>query len=357
MDDPAVEVPGLLNERRGRGERHAAPLRSASRRATPRHSSIRFLCLELTQACEYACLHCYNSWRDGPDASPDAGRRPLSRADIRSLLTQTRLGSRLEHVGLTGGEPTLRPDFPGIVGDIVDCGLTPVVITNGSRLTPALLDRMPPGVNYEVTLFSYREALHNALAGNEVFYDVLRNIARIRGHGSYLTVAFVATRRNALDVFKTVELGLGVGANGIMYNRVNLGATARKIGRQLVPPATMLKESLGQLQEAVRKYKVQTACTIPVPPCVVDPRAFPDLHFGWCPRGGAQSYYTVSTTGLLRPCNHSSRILGDLRVSGFAELQRRSQGVVVLAHCTRCLPGLQAPARPQMQRRMPSCRR
>ena len=290
-----------------------------------RRSPIRFLCIELTQACNNACLHCYNFWRHGPVTGPDTGRRPLTRAEIRSLLKRTQRETRLEHVGLTGGEPTLRPDFPEIVGDIVDCGLTPVVITNGTRLTPDLLSRMPQGVNYEVTLFSYREALHNALAGNAVFYDVLRNIARIRSYGSYLTVAFVATRRNALDVFKTVELGLGVGANGVMYNRVNLGASARKNGRRLVPPAPMLKESLGQLQEAVRKYKVQTACTIPIPPCVVDPREFPDLHFGWCPRGGAQSYYTVSTTGLLRPCNHSSRVLGDLTVRSFRELIRSPQ--------------------------------
>ena len=288
---------------------------------------MRYLCLELTRACNNACRHCYNFWRNGPRTSAGDGRPLLSRDEIRQLLLRARRETHLEYVGITGGEPTLRPDFAGIVGDIADCGLTPIVVTNGTRLTASLLRLLPDGVNYEVTLFSYREAVHNRLAGRAVFTDVLRNIARIRQHGSFLTVVFVATRENALDVFKTVELGIGVGANGVMYNRVNLGSSSRRFARSLVPEAATLRESLGQLQEVVRKHGVQSACTIPIPPCVVDPREFPSLHFGWCPRGGARSYYTVGSTGLLRPCNHSSRVIGDLRTSSFSELLSKGRAL------------------------------
>lgn len=66
----------------------------------------------------------------------------------------------------------------------------------------------------------------------------------------------------------------------------------------------------------------------PNPPCIVAPREFPNLHLGWwCPRGGENAYYTVGCTGLLRPCNHSSVVLGDLRTKEFAgaPLSRRAR--------------------------------
>ena len=64
------------------------------------------------------------------------------------------------------------------------------------------------------------------------------------------------------------------------------------------------------------------AVSVPIPPCVLDLRAYPHLHFSWCPRGQGQAYYTVSYNGRLRPCNHASAI-GDLRTEGFAEILAR----------------------------------
>src|ERR1017187_8151033 len=64
------------------------------------------------------------------------------------------------------------------------------------------------------------------------------------------------------------------------------------------------------------------------------------LHFGWCPRGGSHAYYTVSYNGLLRPCNHSSAILGDLRTEGFAEIvareSTRAYWSPIPAECRQC---------------------
>lgn len=70
---------------------------------------------------------------------------------------------------------------------------------------------------------------------------------------------------------------------------------------------------------------MQSVCSVPIPPCVVDISKYPDIHFGWCPRGGDNAYYTVGTDGLLRPCNHSSTVLGDLRGEGFAEIISREK--------------------------------
>jgi radical SAM protein with 4Fe4S-binding SPASM domain len=268
------------------------------------------------------------------------GRRPLTGREVRDVVKKIGREAKLKYVLLTGGEPTLRPDFAAIVRGIVDDGTTPTIVTNGVRLNGTLLSRLPPGLTYEITLFSHRAEVHNALAGRPVFEDVVRNIAAVEKHGSHCVVAFVATRLNAMDVYRTVELALALGASAVMYNRLNIGAGIRGHERELVPPAELLRNSLLLLQEAVRNYRFPIVCTIPIPPCVVDHTPFPDLHLNWCPRGGQSAYYTVGSTGLLRPCNHSSTVLGDMLQSGFRELvespQARSFWQEIPAVCRNC---------------------
>ena len=48
--------------------------------------------------------------------------------------------------------------------------------------------------------------------------------------------------------------------------------------------------------------------------------AFPRLGFGFCAAGTARAYYTLDPTGNLRPCNHTTTILGNLFAEPFADL-------------------------------------
>jgi MoaA/NifB/PqqE/SkfB family radical SAM enzyme len=282
--------------------------------------SQRCIVIELTGSCNNACKHCYNFWRGEGHAPPRTANASLSGKDILALVKRVKEETALESVALSGGEPLLHPDFPLILGGILDMGLQPVVITNGVLLTDSLLERLPKEIHYEITLLGHNAAMHNKLAGNDVFDTVIHNMASVDRHGSYLTLAFVATKLNALDIHHTVELGLALGAIAVMYNRVNLSRKMQTYAYEYVPPAAMLQESLGLLQDTVKKYGLQAACSVPIPPCVVDISQYPDIQFGFCPRGDENAYYTIGCDGLLRPCNHSSLVLGDLRLQGFAEI-------------------------------------
>jgi radical SAM protein with 4Fe4S-binding SPASM domain len=280
----------------------------------------KFIAIELTGNCNNACRHCYNFWRKDGRVKQVDKPGSLSREEIISLIKKIKADIPLQYIALSGGEPLLRKDFPDILCDIVNLGMEPVVITNGVLLTEKFLKRLPRGIYFEITLLGHTAALHDRLAGRKVFDKVIRNIANINRYKSIVTLAFVAMKQNALDVHRTAELGLALGATAIMYNRVNLNRRVKSFTDDLVPPPNMLAESLGLLQETVRKYKVEAICSVPIPPCVVDISKYPDIKFGWCPRGSENAYYTVGCDGFLRPCNHSSLILGDLRKEGFAEI-------------------------------------
>jgi MoaA/NifB/PqqE/SkfB family radical SAM enzyme len=299
-----------------------------------------YICLELTNSCNNSCLHCYNFWRANGHSKVTDADKTLSREDIRQILGKVKEDVPLKYVAVSGGEPLLRKDLPQIVGDLVDLGLQPVIITNGVLLEEELLKQLPRGTSFEITLLGHTAELHDKLAGNKVFDIVVQNTSRIGRYGSYFTAVFVATRLNALDVLNTTELGIALGATSIMYNRINLSRGTKSYANELVPTVTALEQSLGLLQEAVLKYGIQAFCSVPIPPCIVDIAAYPKIKFGWCPRGGENSYYTIGYNGLLRPCNHSSVILGDLRTEGFSEILSRERCKLfwqtIPEKCTKC---------------------
>jgi radical SAM protein with 4Fe4S-binding SPASM domain len=203
-------------------------------------------------------------------------------------------------------------------------GLGVVVITNATLLTDELLDRFPPGVLFEFTLFSADSELHDRIAGRPgAFRRVIQGVQRAARRNFRLVMACVVNRLNFHEVLRTIELGIALRAEAVLFNRINLSRATLASADELVPSVEQLRQALEAAEDAAHRYGVAVAVSVPIPPCVLNLSPYKHLHFGWCPRGGRQAYYTVSYNGLLRPCNHSSAILGDLRNEGFAKIVAR----------------------------------
>jgi len=279
----------------------------------------KYVVVEVTEACPHACVHCYNYWRENRASlySPDT----LSRNEIVGLVRKIRKDAPLKAVALSGGEPLLRPDIAGICSDLTSDGLDVAVITSGVRLTPARAEQFPPGTTFEITLFGADAALHDRIVGRTgVFPRVLNAFACAREHDCSVVASIVLNRWNADYTRDALELGIALGADAFLLNRMNFSRLTLPEAARLAPTVDQLKRALDAADAVALEYEAAISVSIPIPPCVVDPGSYPHLHFGWCPRGGPEAYYTVSHNGYLRPCNHSSRVLGDLREKTFEEL-------------------------------------
>ncbi len=297
-------------------------MKRSRNRPAARSLPFEHVVVEVTQACHHRCVHCYNYWRQ--DRAPVRDARALSRREILDLVRKIRRDTPLRQIALSGGEPFLRPDLPEIAADLSAEGLDVVVITNATLITGELLRRFPAGVLFEFTLFSVDEEIHDRIAGQPgAFRRVIQGVRCAARHGFRLAMACVVSRLNFHDVFRTIELGIALRAEAVLFNRINLSRETLASADWLVPSAEQLRQALNSAESAARQYGIPVAVSVPIPPCVLDLSPYQHLHFGWCPRGGRQSYYTVGYDGLLRPCNHSSAILGDLRSEGFAEIVRR----------------------------------
>lgn len=315
---------------------------------------VKQLVVEVIEACNHACVHCYNYWRPQGKKSTSppvadathSGRRILTRAEILRLVRKIKRDARLNYLALSGGEPFLRPDLPEIVSDLTrECdGL--VTITNGSLITKERLRRMPEGGSFEITLFSARREIHDRIAGRRCFDHLLETFALLHQQRCGLIVACVLSRLNAAEIELTIELALSVGAQALMLNRVNLSRSVLPSAHELVPSAKELREALAKADAMSAKYGLGISLSVPIPPCVVDPREFPNLIAGWCPRGGADAYYTLGCTGLVRPCNHTSVVLGDLIKQRWFEIvdsdAARNYWSTVPEECLACTHPLKA---------------
>ena len=111
--------------------------------------------LELTFRCNNRCLHCYVNQ---PAHHEKVREKELSSTEIYRLLDNMAQEGTLWLL-LTGGEPLLRPDFRDIYLYAKKKGFLITLFTNGTLITPSLVDffkEFPPRF-VDVTLYGITE--------------------------------------------------------------------------------------------------------------------------------------------------------------------------------------------------------
>jgi radical SAM protein with 4Fe4S-binding SPASM domain len=270
----------------------------------------------------------------------------MSAAEIKEIVAMLQDEAPVESIALSGGEPLMREDLPEILSFISHRGIAPVLITNGSLLTQERTAATMAGGTYEITLLSFHHGVHDRLCGRRGAWEaVVDGMANVHQAGGHTTAVFVATKLNYMDLPTTAELALALGAKGLMYNRLNLGAHNIRFAEQLLPTPAMIRENLDALEEIGKTYGVPIAVAVVIEPCVIDVQKYEHIHFGWCPLAEEDAYFTIDPAGNVRICNHSPVILGNLKRESFADIYYHHPYVRTFrdtwpAECADCVPEL-----------------
>lgn len=278
--------------------------------------------LELTQRCNNACQHCYTAWGAPALAYRQRSRGELPTAAMKEIISKLHEEASPQVIGISGGEPLMREDLPELLAFIRQRGIAPYLITNGTLLTPEIAKAIKENKSScEITLLSIRPEIHDALAGRRGARDeAIHGIANLVVAGAQPVAVFVATRLNYMDLYRTAELAITLGAAAVSYNRLNLGAYNLPMADRLLPTPEMIRENLDMLDALAEKYGVPVTIGVVIEPCVVDCRKYERLQFGFCPLGGEGSYFTIDPQGYIRICNHSPTILGNIRTDHFPDI-------------------------------------
>jgi radical SAM protein with 4Fe4S-binding SPASM domain len=172
--------------------------------------------LELTRRCNLTCPHCYI---EGGDARKDE----MPASEFYRLLDEF-AAMGVWAVAFTGGEPTLHPEFAGLVRHARKLQLLVGVATNGMFLTDELLDSLPrDGVIMSVSL----DNLH--VSREHDFAVATKAILRSQRNG-FLTNIMTNTNRESLhylDKLMSWAESNGVSVRSVPFSPLGRGKRHR----------------------------------------------------------------------------------------------------------------------------------
>ena len=149
-----------------------------------------YLRLSLTDRCNFRCNYCLpQGYRKDPALPPELTRKELTRA-VRGFA---RLG--LWKLRLTGGEPTVRPDFNDIVRDMAQVdGITHIAMTtNGYRLAERAREWRDAGVDaINLSIDTLDRASFARITGHDRLDEI------VDGVDSALAAGFDAVKVNSV---------------------------------------------------------------------------------------------------------------------------------------------------------------
>jgi len=137
--------------------------------------------LEINLRCNSACGYC--------GLPLNEGRYEMTREEIRRVFTDL-YRDGLRFVFVQGGEPLLRRDLPEILEDLHAIGFGLSLITNGSKFTPALVERLAKlPMNLSVSLDTLDRERYWRIRGADLLPDVLAGIELLNSfpHPKFLT--------------------------------------------------------------------------------------------------------------------------------------------------------------------------
>jgi pyrroloquinoline quinone biosynthesis protein E len=285
--------------------------------------------LELTSMCSNRCSGCGNVY------AAARGRNQVSELDgtaWRDLIT--RLAPHTHQFKLTGGEPTLHPDFAEIVRTVEECDIPFTLFTNGRWSHPDALLRLLRGTTtcegMLISLHGSDAATHEAFSGVPgSFNETVANVRRATDAGLDVAISIVINRHNWDRISETLDLALGLGANHVVCNRYISTQGALSDG---VAP------SQDQLRAAITTVESLRAAGQPIRFGNCIPQCFEACSSRGCTAGS--TFATIDPWGRMRPCNHAPLVAGDLRTQSVEEVWQGEAmshwRSLVPAGCTAC---------------------
>lgn len=268
---------------------------------------------ETTARCNLRCAHCYNIWKSPAVPGGAPGELPTRRAC--RLIDRACRDSRCINFTFTGGEPCLRDDLEVLVKRARRHCPHVNLITNGTLLDEARVEALAgAGVGlFELPLNAAEPELYDSLAGLPGAFDrVVRAAAAIKRAGAALAFVFVGMRSNIGEWPRVLELGALLGGESFLFNRCNAGGCVGEDPGALFPSLDELRGALAVANGFAETHDVGIGASIPIPPCLIDPAPYPNVGFGFCAAGTSRAYYTLDPLGNVRPCNHSTLVLGNI---------------------------------------------
>jgi len=293
--------------------------------------------IEVTEACDSKCRHCYNFQRDG-NFKPST----VSWENLENTIAEL-VKNKVMHIIITGGEPLLALDKSIYLAD--RCIKNGMSVSFNSNLVSATHDKMrrlrEVGVDHCLTtLFSHKPEVHNFMAGAETWDKILRAIQITQDEGIRVSVNTIVSEHNKDDIFETGLLLSKLGVKKFMANRcIPSQSNELSLQKEFLLDVDSMKKLFDDLKRVrALGMAIQTCRT--VPECFFDDPDGDDLEFTHRGCHGTRNIM-VSPNGDIRTCPHDGTVYGNIHIEGISGAWENTKawrsGEYIPEYCKDCI--------------------
>ncbi|MCI5134264.1 MAG: radical SAM protein [Candidatus Electrothrix sp. AW2] len=304
--------------------------------------------VELTYACNNSCTGCANVWGTRRQQILTPWRELFDR-----ITPPEQPDKYAELIRLTGGEPTLHPEFTKIVNHVDSLGIAHVLFTNGRWSDSASIIDLYQGqkncLGMLVSLHGSSAAAHNTLVGDKkAFAETCANIRQAAAGGIEVFTNTILSKDSCEQVKDIIRLSEELGAEYAVFNRFLGGDNPHH------PTRDQLRNAVLQIEDL---HSQGVSCRIGncVPKCFA-PNSTEGSNAGI-------EHCAISPEGLVRPDNLTSTVFGNIFKQSITEIwlskqaqEYRQQIAPACLDCTelsRCRGGDRSVALEQARKKDP----
>lgn len=236
----------------------------------------------ISYGCQNSCVFC--SERDQLDKY-GSFFVPLGQI-TKQISNKKRLG--LTHLTLTGGEPTLHPDFFEILKKAKSSGFKTYASSNGGRFFEEKFCRQALPFLDEIcfSLHGHTPESHNFHTKNPMSFALLmkalENVGKF-GKNNFIFFNIVATRYNFESLEEIMSLAIHLGAKQILISNLAPEGNGLKNFRDLSVPLDKFSKKIPALTALAKNKKIAVRF-FGLPLCVLGKDGVSSNDLWWSPR-------------------------------------------------------------------------
>lgn len=269
-----------------------------------------WLLAELTYRCPLHCAFCYNP------VDFAQNERELPTEDWLRVLNEARASGSVQ-CGFSGGEPMLRDDLEGLVGEAHRLGFYTNLLTSGVGLNEQRIGKLKEaGLDHiQLSFQDSTKEVNDFLSSTRTFELKQRVAHLIKDHGYPMVMNVVIHRLNIDHIGRIIEMAHELGAEYLELANTQFYSWAFVNRDQLLPS----REQLEHAERVTNEWRAKLGDRMRIFFVVPD---YYEKRPKKCMNGWGNVFLTITPDGTALPC-HTARMLPGLAFPNVRDMSVR----------------------------------
>ena len=288
-----------------------------------------FIQWHLTERCNLACRHCYQS--GGQRSEPSL---PEIRAVVAEFADMLRAWSEAYGISfspafnLTGGEPLLRSDLDRIIELIGETGASVYLLSNGTLIDGNRAKRMAREVKGVQVSFEGPRDIHDVIRGKGSYLAARSGVDHLLDAGIIVTLNATLSRLNAGRMREMVSLAEEMGVQRLGFSRLVPAGRGQELAEMMLTADEVRNLYEELLAVDIPGLEIVTGDPVAVQMHAPSPRSIGGAPLGGCAAG--VSGLTLLPDGTILPCRRLEIPIGNIHTDSLREVWATSEVLTAL---------------------------